>query len=90
MLVTNESVQEGAHAVHSTRSENGVLTPDTNGTTESHSNSRKRKIDELTDEPGTYDMFNEDFSVKVRFDPLSCHILRFNLTRCAGIPFVST
>lgn len=94
MLVRNESVQKDAHAMHSTRSESGILTPNTNGSTESRSNSRKRKIEQftekLTEKPVTYDLLNEDFSVKVRFNPPSCHILRFVLTRCAGIPFIST
>ena len=75
MLVRNEPVQKHAHEMHSTRSESGILTPNTNGSTESRSNSRKRKIEEFTEKPGAYDLLNEDFSVKVRFDP-PCHILR--------------
>ena len=89
MLVRNESVQEDVHAMHSTRSESGIFTPDTNGSAESRSNSRKRKIEELSEEGGTYDLFNEDFSVKVRLDLPSCHILCFDLTRCAGVPIIS-
>lgn len=91
MLVLNESVQEDAPSLqHNTRFESGILTPDTNGSAESRSNSRKRKIEAVSEETGPHDLFNEDFSVKVRFDLASRHTLRFDLTCCAGIPFIST
>lgn len=91
MLARNGSVQEDAPSrQHNTRSESGILTPDTNGSVEGRSNSRKRKIEEASEETGAYDLFNEDFSVKARHYLPSCHTLRFDLTRCAGIPFIST
>ena len=91
MLVCNESAPEDAPSPNTdTRSKSGIRTPDSNGSAESRSNPRKRKIEELSEETGAYDLFNEDFSVKVRFDPPSYHILRFDLTRCSGVPFVST
>lgn len=91
MLVRNESVQQGAPSPNTdARLKSGILTSDTNGWTESRSNSRKRKIEDISEQDGAYDLFNEDFSVKVRFDLPPWHIRRFDLTRCAGIPFVST
>lgn len=68
MLVRNECVQEDASSLqHNMRSESGILTPDTKGSVEGRNNSRKRKIEEVSEETGAYDLFNEDFSVKVRF-----------------------